>query len=209
MNFDSNKVFFNELLSSEKYDRLRSFSILITSLVSIVNIGWIISYSISENIRKQKIDRLEKTSFWFRDVVLKNNTDKIAAMFDDIVSIVLLIRGNRDIEKYVEINQNFIEKKQNLIAAINDQLIFINNDFAETLDTHLDNFQDEFTNKLEEYLTEPFYNQMLFDELVSLINKNKRTYTGMLFDFEMNGYIFKKEKTKIIPIFVKNHTVSQ
>jgi hypothetical protein len=77
--------FINDLLSSSNYDKLRSMSVLISSVVSIINFGWIISFSISENSKKQNNDRIEKISFWFRDVVIKSNIDKMKQMFDESV----------------------------------------------------------------------------------------------------------------------------
>lgn len=202
----------NVLLNSDNYEKLRSITLLITAFISIINLSWVIIYAISENRRKQKNNDISKLSFWFRDIVLKNNTGKINVLFDKILVSLNLLKENRNINKYNEINEEFRIAKQNLIYSINDQLININKDFAEDLDIELDNFEDDFTHKLEEYLTEPSNDKIkiksLFEELISIVNKYKRVYTGMLFHFEMEGYKYKKRKEeiakKIVLKFPKN-----
>lgn len=172
---------------------LKEISPILSASAAILNLIFVITIFIINKRDKEKDNQLDRTSYWFRNIILDKNIDFIHESFSKI------IKYNEDLnpddctdDKIREVIITFQEQKRLLITSVNDMIRILDVDFAEDLDIILDEYEDSYTLMVEDLFTclEPDRESKKL-ELQKNILDIKNEYLLNLYRYEKNGYNLK------------------
>lgn len=170
--------------------KIPNFSQLVTSLVAILNLSFVITIFLLNKKDKQNEETLARKSYWYRNIILDKNIDKIHQCFESIISDINEIeKQNCDDDSFIKVIQRYQEQKRFLIVNVNDMIRISDEEFADILDLYLDNHEDMYTDYVEELFTcsaNDWISQR--DKLQKSIQNLKKKYFKQLFEYEKNGY---------------------
>lgn len=170
---------------------LSVLSQILSSVAAILNLVFIVSIFFFNKKEKSNEVKLARKSYWFRNIILDKNIDKVHECYDDILEqINRLDKSSCDDNLFQETVVLFQDRKRLLIATMDDMIRIIDKNFAENLDILLDDFEDEFTNNIEELFTcqiDRWNNNK--SNLIKSINDSKAQYLKKIYAYEKDGYL--------------------
>jgi hypothetical protein len=168
-------------------DVVSSISDVFTAAAAVLNILLIINFYKRDRLRREKDDNTNRIAYWYRNVIIDRNINDLQKFFDDLLLEVQYLRDAMEYEVYEKIFNKFPEKRR-LLSSVNDLISSIDSRFSEKLEEMLDIFQDEFTNKLEQFFNSAEDSPMEFLELEETVLKCRRKYFDALMAFEKDEY---------------------
>lgn len=124
-------------------DVLRSIASIATVLISTLNIILVIVFYFlgRKNYKEENI--LNKKSYWFRNVILEPNIEKLENYFKEIHKVTDNLEGQDD-DYYSEAFVKFKELTNDVNSNFLDLLKVMDTNLAEKIEQRLIDFEDEF-----------------------------------------------------------------
>lgn len=170
---------------------LKDYSTLLTATTALTNLLLVI-YFFKINKKEAKEDRENaKKSYWYRDVILDRNLkvldEKFILMHHQISGL-----GKEDIsdEGLRTTVSTFTLSKRTILSTINDMVRIMDDSFAQELDRLLDDYEDYYSENIEELLTGDegeweYRKEKIMEEISDFKNK----FLSKLYIFEKNNYM--------------------
>jgi hypothetical protein len=176
---------------------LKDFSGAITAIVGMLNIYFLISFRSIDSEKKRKESELQKISFWYREIVLERNFDKLDLVDEFIKHLKTIVKNNRTDIELINLINKLQDTKRTIINSLNNSIRILNKNFASKLDLILDNFEDSQTELSEDLFTcsESDFEEKI-DEIIIGCLSLKNDLIEKLYIFEVQGYKFKTNEEK-------------
>lgn len=140
----------NDLLYIDKYTIIGNAAQIFTVLLTFVNLFLILYFFYFENKNKIEENKIISKANWFNDFIYERNIGKIEEFFGDLKSIAIGIDENISEEEmkktFDEVNNHFFVIYDNFITLVE----IIDEELFSELSSMLYDFQDEFTEKLQQ-----------------------------------------------------------
>ena len=140
----------NDLSYIDKYTIIGNVSQIFTVLLTLVNLFFILYFFYFENKNKIEENKIISKANWFNDFIYERNIGKFENFFENLKSIAIGIDENISEEKmkktFDEVNELFFIIYDNFISLVE----IIDEELFSELSSMLYDFQDEFTEKLQQ-----------------------------------------------------------
>lgn len=178
---------------SVKIHWLKEISPILSALAAILNLIFVVTIFKINQRDKEKDNLLDRTSYWFRTIILDKNIDFIHESFSEVYKYNESLNLDECTDNKIrEVIMTFQEQKRLLIISINDMIRILDVEFAEELDTILDEYEDSYTLRVEDLFTcLEADREAKKSELQKNILDVKNKYLLNLYRYEKNGYNLK------------------
>lgn len=167
-----------------------------TVIISFINLCFVVYFYFKDQKIKEEEDLYRRKSFWFRNLVLDKNIDKIEEFWDKSHSIFL--ECSQDLKKRgtIRIKVRTVQvMKRELINKVNDYLRIIDAEAGEELDRILDDFEDYYTTTVFSMIFGSELENDSKQETIRQYEKKheefKSKYIKFLYKFEIDGCRYK------------------
>lgn len=192
---DHQDPYFDKL--KELSTELKDFGGLITAIISLLNLFFLLSFRTIDSEKRRASELHDKKSYWFRDVILIRNLDSINKLETVVECLSEVAESKRNEKEMHSIINGFQKEKRNLANTLIDALKMIDEKICINLHADLDNFEDYFTEQLEEVFTCPEEDYLIIiDDLQRKFVSYKNELLATLFQFEMDGYVYKEDQSE-------------
>lgn len=172
---------------------LKEFSPLLTALTAVFNLGLVIYFFVNNKGDIKHERELARKSYWYREVILNKNLTLVTEKYSEIAHLI----KNFNLDDFTDINMTFMETinkvstiKRSIIDDFNDLIKVMDLSFSEKLDIFLDDFEDSYTEMIEDLLTTPSDEwESKKEELLKAVIKNKHSFLTELYNYEKQGYL--------------------
>lgn len=171
---------------------LKELSPVISAFAASVNLVFVFAIFRLNKKQKEKDDNLTRISYWYRNLIIDKNIDFISEKFETIKSLTeKLCAKDCSQDKLAEIFESFKVEKRLLIQNIDDMVRILDINFADYLDCFLDDFEDSYTEKVEDLFTCINIEWGLKENILNNdISEHKQRYLYKLYEYEKNGYTY-------------------
>lgn len=159
---------------------------IVYTISAIVNICIVVHfYKKSYSEDNKRVNRQEEI-FWFREVVLKKNWGNIDSYFENLTKInndIENTRNTSDMESLKGILNKYTKQKTSIQDTFIDFMLFFDQEFSMKIKKSLEDFQDEYTNLVKNYVMSDDIDLTQINELV---DNHKTNFYKSIYDYEKN-----------------------
>ncbi|HBI6908692.1 hypothetical protein ACV3Y9_02215 [Clostridium perfringens] len=171
----------NDLSYIDKYTIIGNVSQIFTVLLTLVNLFFILYFFYFENKNKIEENKIISKANWFNDFIYERNIGKFENFFENLKSIAIGIDENISEEKmkktFDEVNELFFIIYDNFISLVE----IIDEELFSELSSMLYDFQDEFTEKLQQL-------DIAAVEWNETVGRYRKQIIKRIYDYNINIY---------------------